>query len=656
VAHPLSAKAPAAEPAGPGNLLAGAAVLGATVASYLPALRAGFIWNDSDYVTAPALRSLEGLKRIWFEVGATEQYYPLLHSVFWLQQRLFGDSPAGYHVVNLLFHLASVILFAMVLRKLLADRFPAGEATAAAWLGAGLFALHPVHVASVAWITEQKNTFSLVFYLAAALAYLRFDESRRPRHYAAALGLFCIAMLGKTSTVTLPAALLVVLWWRRGRLEWRRDWRPLLPWLLLGASAGVFSSWVERNHLGGAGVGATGAEFELTPAGHVLLASRAIWFYLGSLVWPFNLNFVYPRWEIDGTVWWQWMFPLATLGAAGWFWAWRQRDRSPLAVFLLFAGTLFPVLGFVNLYGAHFAWVWDHWQYLADLAPLALAGAVLVRTGARFGPRHRHAGAALGVLLCIFLGALTWRRCGDFHDNETLYRRTLARNPDCWLAQGNLALILAQNPEGWPEALTLLNTALKAHPDNEELHLQLGTILARMPGRQAEAIAAYEQALQIRPAFPNAHLALGTALMDFPDRRAEAVRHFEAAVRLKPDSVPAHYMLARALSAFPDRLSEAIAAYEATLRLDPRLAEAHTNLAIILAGVPGQTGNAIAHFEAAAKLNPGSASAHYNLGGALMSVPGRSGEALREFEQALRLDPRHPGARMWVERLRGAAP
>jgi hypothetical protein len=223
----------------------------ATVVAYLPALSNDFIWNDSDYVTAPVLRSLEGLARTWTKVGATQQYYPLLHSAFWVQHRLLGDHPLGYHLVTLLLHAGSALLFA----------------------------LHPVHVESVAWITEQKNTLSLAFYLAAAAVYLRFDEMRRLRTYAAALALFVASLGCKTVTATLPAALLVIFWWKRGRLGWRRDVRPLLPWLALGAVAGLFSNWVEETYLG-----AKGANFNLPALGRVLVAGRAIWFYAGKLI------------------------------------------------------------------------------------------------------------------------------------------------------------------------------------------------------------------------------------------------------------------------------------------------------------------------------------------------------------------------------------
>lgn len=600
----------------------GALVVGATVVAYLPALRDGFIWNDSDYVTRPALRSLHGLVRIWGDVGATQQYYPLLHSAFWLQYRFFGEHPAGYHVINLLFHVTAVVLFALVLRRLLtrpadpaaAGTSDAGRVAIAAWLGAAFFALHPVHVTSVAWITEQKNTLSLVLYLSAFLLYLRFDDTRHPRYYGWALALFVLSILGKTSTVTLPAALLVVFWWRRGRLSWRSDVLPLAPWLALGAAAGLFTSWVEHYDLGGPGLGAHGARFALSLPGHVLLAGRAIWFYLGSLVWPFDLNFVYHRWKIDATVWWQWLFPLATVAVLVAFWALRRRSRTPLAVALLFAGTLFPVLGFVSLYGALYSWVWDHWQYLADLAPLALAGAVLANSGTWAGPRFRRAGPAVGVAICLLFGVLSWQRCGVYRNNVTLYRSTLARNPDCWMAHNNLGRILALTPAGVPEAIEHYEAAVRLSPRTPELHFNLANAFAATPGR-------------------------------LPD----AVKEYQAALRLDPDYVAAHNNLGNAYSRMDGHLPDAIAQFEQALRIDPHQPDIDNNLGTVLL-MTGHTREAIERFQAAVRGSPDNPLAHYNLGAALMSV-GRNAEAKVQFEAALRLEPGLDHARAALEQL-----
>ncbi|HUL55182.1 MAG TPA: hypothetical protein VLT83_17395, partial [Opitutaceae bacterium] len=227
-----------------------ALIFGVTLLAYLPALRGGLIWDDEGHVTRAELQSFDGLRRIWFELGATQQYYPVLHTAFWLEHRLWGDSPLGYHLLNVLLHATAACLVVAMVRRLFDDEPSAvarpgrSELAGAAGLAGLIFALHPVCVESVAWISEQKNTLSAAFCLGAALAYLGFDRDRRPSRYWVALGLFGLALLSKTVTATLPAALLVVIWWTRGRLSWARDVRPLLPWLALGGTAGLFSAWV----------------------------------------------------------------------------------------------------------------------------------------------------------------------------------------------------------------------------------------------------------------------------------------------------------------------------------------------------------------------------------------------------------------------------
>ncbi len=339
-----------------------------TLLAYLPSLSGGLIWDDDAHVTKPELRSWSGLARIWTEPAATQQYYPLLHSAFWIEHRLWGDSPLGYRLLNVLLHATAAVLFAALLRKL---------SVRGAWLAAFVFALHPVCVETVAWITEQKNTLSLVFYLAAALAYFRFNETRRGSAYALATAFFVAALLCKTVTATLPAALLVILWWRHGRLHWRRDLLPLLPWVALGFGAGLVTTWVEF-HL----IGAQGEDYDLSLLQRGLLAGRVVWFYLGKLFWPVGLIFIYPRWTVEAVAAWQYVFPvgiIALIAALAW---WTRKSRGPLAALLLFVGTLIPALGFINLYPFKFSFVADHFQYHASLGIIAAAGAGLARVRA----------------------------------------------------------------------------------------------------------------------------------------------------------------------------------------------------------------------------------------------------------------------------------
>src|ERR1035438_2583719 len=318
------------------RLLAGMALIVlAAFAAYAPVFQAGFIWNDSDYVTAPALRSWSGLWRIWSQVGATEQYYPFLHTAFWVEHRLWGDAPLGYHLLNVALHATSAVLLLVLLRRM---RIPG------AWLAAMVFALHPVCVESVAWISEQKNTLSTVFYLAAAIRYLDFADLRRPGRYFLASLFFVLAVLSKTVTATLPAALLVLAWWRHGSLSLRRDVAPLLPWFVFGAGAGLFSGWVEQHF-----VGAEGSAFALNGLERLLLASRAVWFYAAKLIWPADLIFFYPRWTITSDSLAAYGALLGVLALFIALVALVRRSRSPLAGALFFVGTLFPTLGFFNV-------------------------------------------------------------------------------------------------------------------------------------------------------------------------------------------------------------------------------------------------------------------------------------------------------------------
>jgi len=633
--------------ANPWTLAPASLVFIATIHAYLPALGGGFIWNDSDYVTAPALRTVGGLLRIWTRVGATQQYYPLLHSAFWVQYQLWGDNAAGYHVVTVLLHGASAVLFALVLRRLFAG---AGSLAGTEWLAALLFALHPVNVESVAWISEQKNTASTALYLASALAYLAFDEDRRPGSYALALALFACSLLCKTVTATLPAALLVAFWWRRGRIDWRRDVVPLVPWLALGAAAGLFSSWVERRY-----VGAQGADFDISAAARALVAGRAVWVYAAHLAWPFHLNFLYKRWTVDPSAGWQWLFPLGVVAVGAALWAVRRRSRGPLAAFLFFVGSLFPALGFVNLYGARYSWVWDHWQYMPDLGPIALAAAGLTAAW-RAAPLARGIGIGLVAALGLFLGSLTWARCRMFHDDETLYRVTLSRNPASWLAHNNLGTFLSARPGREEEAVAHLAEAVRIEPSLATSHYNLASVLARIPGRSGEAIAEFEEALRLMPDYADAHSNLGIVLARTPGRLGDAVAHYEEALRIAPASAQTHNNLANALARMPGRMNDAIVQYEDAISIDPGFAVAHSNLGLALLAMPGRLEEAVGQLEDAVRLDPGHPEAHFNLANALRMVPLESDDAITQYGEAIRLKPDYAEAHANLGTLLAHAP
>ncbi len=666
--------------ADPGAAGTAALLLASVLLAYLPALAGGFLWDDGAHVTSLGLRSLHGLWRIWFEAGATQQYYPFLHTAFWIEHRLWGDSVLGYHLMNVALHVAAAGLLVMILR---------GFSFPCALLAGLVFALHPVCVESVAWISEQKNTLSAVLYLGSALLYLRFDGSRRRILYSWATGLFVLALLTKSVTATLPAALLVVLWWRRGRLAWGRDVLPLLPWFAVGAASGLFTAWVEEKF-----IGAEGADFSFTAVQRILLAGRVVVFYIGSLLWPSNLMFIYPRWSLQADTAWNCLCVAGVAALLGALVVLARRRRGPLAGFLYFAGTLFPALGFVNVYPFRFSFVADHFQYLASLGILVPAAWGLWSVASRL-PLGSAGRACLLLAVPAALGALSFSQCRIYRDSDTLYRSTLARNPSAWLMHYNLAVSLGSKPGRMPEAISEYEAALKLKPDHWEAHNNLAMALQGIPGRSGDAIAEYGLAIRYNPAYAEAQNNLGVALEDVPGRlpearehlraavrlrpdydaahsnlgsllmgepgsQAEAVAEFEAAVRIRPGRAQYHYNLANALALQRGRLPDAIAEYQAALLLKPGYADAHRELGVALAHIPGREADAMAQYEAAFRLDPANAQAHAYMGNALAKIPGRAGEAMAEYSAALAIDPSdaqtHYGLALVLARSPGRLP
>ncbi|HEY5078305.1 MAG TPA: tetratricopeptide repeat protein [Opitutaceae bacterium] len=627
--------------------------------AYFPALHGGLLWDDDAHVTKPALRSLHGLWRIWTEAGATQQYYPLLHSAFWVEHRIWGDSVLGYHLTNVILHAAAAWLIAVLLRRL---------AFSAPVLAGLIFALHPVCVESVAWIAEQKNTLSAVFYLAAALLYLGFDEARSRGSYAFASALFVMALLTKSVTATLPAALLVVFWWQRGRLGWRRDFLPLVPWFLVAIASGLFTALYEVKL-----IGAEGADFTFSFLQRLLLAARAIAFYAGKVAWPTGLIFNYPRWLGDPAGGYRFLYLVGVLLVFAGLAVLARRRRGPLAGLLFFAGTLFPVLGFVNVYPFIYSFVADHFQYLATLGIIVPFAWGLDRAVSRL-PVGAKARAALLLAVPAVIGFLSWRQCRIYTDADTLNRATIERNPGAWRAHYDLAVSLEHDPDRLQEAIAEYRATVLLKPDYWAAHNNLGSAYLRLPGRTAEAIAEFEAALRLNPDFADARGNLGIALGRTPGRLsegiiqarlavrirpdddgaldnlgallmrqpgaiAEAIQDFEGAIRLSPDNPEYHYNLANALAEAPDRLPEAVAEYREALRLKPEFVEAHSNLGAALDRIPGQNPNAILEYEAAVRIAPGNAHLHENLANTLAKVPGREAEAVAEYRAALRITP-----------------
>jgi len=575
------------------SIVLGVLLVVLTVAAYWPALRGGFIWDDDFHLTEnPCIVGPMGFRAIWTTGSAV--YYPLVLTSFWIQHALWGLNPLFFHLVNVFMHALSAVLLWRVLLQL---KVPA------AFFGAAIWALHPVQVESVAWITELKNTQSCAFYLLAILFFLKWrdvvpDPEKRSKNLDYALAIFfaVLAILSKTSTVMLPAVLALCWWWRDRGWRWRNAiW--LLPFLIVSVAASTWTVWEQEIHSG-----AQGAEWAQSGFERVAIAGKAVWFYLGKLLWPRPLIFIYPRWKVDGAT----AVSLLPAGVVVVFWVifWLGRNkawsRSVFFAFTYFLISLFPVMGFFNVYFFRFSFVGDHFQYLASMGIIALVAASLSSL-----PKLTQMPSM--VLLLTFL-VLTWRQTTIYRNQETLWRDTLAKNPAAWMAHDNLGVALASQGR-LPEAIQNYEQALQLNPDYAEAYNDLGVALASQ-GRLPEAIEKYEQAIRIKPDYVKAYYNQGNALTR-QGKLAEAIQNYERAIQLEPDYADAYYNLGNALAS-NGKLAEAIQNYGRAIQLKPDYAEAYSNLGVVLSS-QGKLTDAIRNYERAIQLKPNYVDALNNL-------------------------------------------
>ncbi len=545
--------------------LCGLLLASVTIFAYQPAWNGGFIWDDDAYVTNNELLTApDGLRRIWFSLDSPSQYFPLVYTTFRFEHALWGLNPTGYHWVNLLLHVANAML---VWRLLACLKVPG------AWLAGAIFALHPVQVESVAWITERKNVLMGFFFLLTLLAWVGFVDQRTKqpwRFYALALVLYVLALSAKTTACTLPAALLLILWLQKKPINWRRLLQ-IVPFFVLGLGMGLVAVWWERYHQG-----TSRALFAfLNPIERVLIASHAVWFYLGKLIWPTNLTFIYPRWSITPT--------------------------HPLDYAWLVAGVAFCAV----IYFAR--------RYVGRSVEVAALFFV----------------ATLSPVIVAILAVMTSRQSVMYGDFEALWRTTLARNPSCWMAHNNLGIVLFQKGE-IDEAIAHYRTTLQMQPDFWDADYNLGSALL-IKGEVDEAIAYCNRAVAMEPNDPDAQVALGNALAG-KERIDDAIVHYEKALAMRPDYFIARYTLSHALLQ-KGEIDAAIVQSRAALSIQPENADAHTNLAIAL-DEKGQTAEAIMHYRKAVEIAPRSLSAANNLAWLLATC---SDASLRNGDQALEL-------------------
>ena len=487
-----------------------------TLAAYLPVWDNTYIWDDDDYVLANAqLRTWDGLVRIWTEPGSIPQYYPLLHSMFWLEYQLWGEEPLGYHLVNVLFHLCNAFLVWTLLRKL---NIPG------AWLAAAVFAVHPLQVETVAWITERKNILLMLFALSAALALIRSVSVRengteirvkRKGWYGTGLLFFLLALLSKTVAAMMPVMLGAGLWWRYSLNPQgvKRICAILAPFLMLGLGMGLMTVLLEVRH-----VGATGDPWQYGFIERCLIAGRALWFYLGKLAWPDPLIFFYQRWVISQTSWWQYLYPVSFLGMSlALWWGRRYWGRGPLAAVAAYSAALFPALGFFNVYPHQFSFVADHFAYMATVPIIALGTAAVMTGWERLesGKLIGHTGEEwirflrlVAPACClVVLASLTILRLPAFHDPFSLWEDTLAKNPASWAAHHNLAFLLKRSGD-WNRAWHHFRAAEELNPGNSRVYWQMAEML-EASGDMVEAKRYYEEAVRLGNNNPSILLSAG---------------------------------------------------------------------------------------------------------------------------------------------------
>ena len=563
------------------NLILGASLVAAILLAYFPVWQAGFIMDDDINITANSCVSGPlGLAGIWSSRAA--DYFPLTLSSFWFLHVLWGNSPLPYHLTTLLFHVADALLLWRVLNRL---------GVRGAWIGAGLWALHPVQVESVAWVSELKNTLSAFFYLLSILGFLRWREMVLTSRLGAAIWIYALtllcallSMLSKSSTVTLPAILVLCWWWREK--NWSlKDALKLAPFFLI---SGAFAFWTissEKIH-----AGAVGKIWEAGPLERLVMAGRAFWFYLGKLLWPQKLTFIYPRWtmteggSLDLAIS---LIPLVCM-AVMFFVLYSKRQqpwaRTSFFAFTYFTISLFPILGFFDAAFFRLSRVADHFQYLACMGPFALVGAglyLLCKTPIPARPPIR----IFPVLLLLgLLGLLSFSQSRIYRSAETIWRDTIKKNPDCAVAHNNLGFLfwqkgdrqnalrevqkaLALDPEfpdalnnlgndsldrGDPDtAITLLSKSVRIQPINTSAHFNLGNAFLQK-GDLDQAIAEYRRALAINPYSAPLHSNIGCALIKGGDLR-NGIKELQITRDLQPDNPVYNINLAWVLASCADK-------------------------------------------------------------------------------------------------------
>ncbi len=658
----------------PGHARLGVLLLIALVIiSYYPALMGTFIWDDVIFTSATPVREWSGLWDIWFHpksIAMEGHYWPVLYTSFWLEHKIWGLEPVGYRVVNTALQALNTLL---VWRLMLRLSVPG------AWLIAATFAVHPLHVESVAWIIERKGLLSGTLYLGAALLWLRFLETRSWRPYFLAIGLFAMSLLSKTVTITLLAALPILCWWKHGRIAWA-DIKPLLPLFAVGfvITLGDFLYISHREPL----------DFDYSLIERAQIAAGALWFYLSKLLWPVDLVVIYPFWEIGAKSWMAWGYVAAALALATTLWLARGRiGRGPMAAAAFFVVTLSPVLGFVDYGYMKFSFVADRYQYLAGIGVMAALIGAGTSWASRLPPIGRRGVLGIALIGVGALATLSWQQSRLYRDEITFFSYIIEHNPKARTAHHNLSEALEKAGRR-DEALAMARAAMAKKPDFPHPYNGLGLLLHNQ-GEHAEAEAIFRDGLRIKPRDASLMQNLAESIR-LQGRHEEALRQYEKVIRRNPDSAAAYGGKGAVLHEL-ERHEEAIEAMGRAITLDPNL-PAVPNLHVIMGNAalalgrmeqaagyyeltlqdqPNHVGaldrlamtrykqnrlaEALGLYRKYAALEPDHAITRGNIGLVLYQM-GRVDEARESLERALALDPETKLARDVLDLIRAAPP
>ncbi|MGZ4972008.1 MAG: tetratricopeptide repeat protein, partial [Limisphaerales bacterium] len=548
------------------NWLPAVVIFVAVIVAFWPALSGAFIWDDDAMLTGnPLIRG--PLRAYWFTTQPVD-YFPLTYTSLWLEWRLWGLNPTGYHVTNVVLHALSCIILWRAFVRL---NFPS------AWLAAFLFALHPVTVESVAWIAERKNVLAMFFYSLTVWSFIRFAQSGKRTFYILSLSAFLLSLLAKTAAAGWPIIAFAIGWWILGNStfskqnhssRWDRFTKCtvwMLPFLVVALSLSVATVWFQYNRAIGDDTFHHHDFFT-----RIAAAGTAVWFYIGKALVPYPVMFFYPMWDINSHSLISFVPTIALVALFVILWMFRARWSSPYLFALgYFVLLLAPILGFFNIYFQRYSYVADHWQYFALPAITIMIAAGLNKFKLQY---------TIGAGLALAFAFLTFNESRVYHDPHTLWADTYRKNPQSWVALNYLALDkeLAGRVD---EAIQLYSHSLELNPEQSESHTGLGKSFC-MLGKTNEALKQYEEAIRINPhhAIPYCNVA---GIFQSQGKTDEAIRQYREALRFQPNYAPAYNSIGRLLC-LQGRREEGIAELRHALAIDPEFPPALINLGVFL--------------------------------------------------------------------------